>query len=37
VLEGLDFIGIEREAEYVSIAEARIAAAVALAIEELCA
>jgi DNA modification methylase len=24
VLEGFDFIGIEREAEYVSIAEARI-------------
>lgn len=27
VLEGLDFIGIEREAEYVEIAKARIGAA----------
>jgi DNA modification methylase len=25
VLEGFDFVGIEREAEYVAIAEARIA------------
>ena len=28
VLEGFDFVGIEREAEYVEIARARIAAAV---------
>ena len=27
MLEGFDFIGIEREAEYVAIAEARIAEA----------
>jgi DNA modification methylase len=29
VLEGFSFVGIEREAEYVEIARARIAAAVA--------